>query len=188
MKEPKCKICGGPHYKSFCFQLPKKPIATYKPLRRSTKPLRAKKPIDRSKPLKAVKKAQKRSTDRQLAIRELDRVFSIYIRTRDSIDGLARCVTCNAIDSWKSMHNGHYISRGKFALRWDEKNCHVQCESCNVTLAGNLKAYKRYVARKYGSEIFLYYQEKLANHEKIQTYEIKEMIELYKGKLKEKNA
>ena len=188
MKDPKCKICGGPHYKSFCFQLPKKPIATYKPLKRSTKPLTAKKPLNRSKPLKAVRKAQNGSTDRQLAIRELDRVFSIYIRTRDSINGLARCVTCGAIDSWKSTHNGHYISRGKFALRWDEKNCNVQCETCNVTLGGNLKAYKRYMARKYGSEIFLYLDNKLKQHDKILTYQIKEKIEYYKGKIKDKNA
>jgi hypothetical protein len=64
--------------------------------------------------------------------KELDRVFSLFIRQRDAReDGWGYCVTCGHFAPWKEMDCGHYVPRQDLATRWDERNCHLQCKSCN---------------------------------------------------------
>jgi len=70
-------------------------------------------------------------------------------------------------------------------LRWDEKNCHVQCKHCNETLHGNLAKYEAYIIRKYGIDVVFYLRQKANQTEKIQMYEIEEMIKLYEKKVAE---
>lgn len=68
-------------------------------------------------------------------VKELDRVFSIYIRQRDTNDaGFGKCVTCNHTGHYKSMDCGHYISRREYQTRWDERNCALQCKFCNYSI------------------------------------------------------
>jgi hypothetical protein len=69
-------------------------------------------------------KATKRKTFAEKSKRELekelDRVFSEYVRLRDADDnGWVRCITCGNAYPWKgtsNLHNGHYISRDVKAL------------------------------------------------------------------------
>ena len=65
---------------------------------------------------------------------KLDKVFSQYIRLRDSDKyGIATCITCGKKGDWKyDMQNGHYIPRNILITRFDEDNCHAQCPSCNL--------------------------------------------------------
>jgi hypothetical protein len=66
--------------------------------------------------------------------KELDRVFSLFIRQRDATagsDGYGYCATCGYLAHWKEMDCGHYVPRQDLATRWDERNCHLQCKSCN---------------------------------------------------------
>ena len=58
----------------------------------------------------------------QTAKRELDRVFSLYIRKRDP-----KCACCGR----PTEVCGHFIPRGKLATRWDEDNCFGWCADCN---------------------------------------------------------
>lgn len=175
MKEPKCSICSGPHYKTFCFQAPKKALKK-KPIKVSPKP---------SKPLKrAYIKPKSTKNARKVLIYELDRIFSLYIRLKDSIRGMARCVTCGSVRHYKEMQNGHFIPRGKFATRWDEMNCHVQCPECNEGLNGNLVQYRRYMNMKYGVQAVQDLQLKSVIGEKITTPQIREMITYYRDKVK----
>lgn len=81
----------------------------------------------------------------------LDQVFSEYIRLKAANEnGFCRCVTCGLPSRWNAIQNGHYISRGHIATRYDERNCHPQCLKCNVGLRGNLQKYKRYMIQTYG--------------------------------------
>tara|TARA_R110000765_G_scaffold360009_1_gene450322 strand:+ start:241 stop:651 length:411 start_codon:yes stop_codon:yes gene_type:complete len=70
--------------------------------------------------------------------KELDTIFSLFIRLREATDeGLVQCFTCNKVSHYKSgMQNGHFQSRKHLATRWDETNCQVQCVGCNMFKAG----------------------------------------------------
>lgn len=185
MKEPLCKICGGAHYQSFCFQKKNKPIAVYKPLQRSTKPMSrvsAKKFSDYKKPVKYSSIPQKSTKPKAVLIARLDRIFSLYIRRKDAIDDRATCVTCDRTAHWKTLQNGHYISRRKMSTRWDEINCHVQCSHCNETLGGNLKVYKRFMIQKYGEKTLETLRMRSMMIRKLSTTELQELIDYYTRK------
>ena len=51
--------------------------------------------------------------------KELDKWFSLYIRLRDSENGLIQCFTCGTVKNYKSgMQNGHFQSRSHLATRF----------------------------------------------------------------------
>ena len=160
-----CKICGGPHYKTFCFNAPKKPIVSKTTNYTSLATKRLRTPVSHRKQL----------------ILALDKIFSIYIRLRHSKDGQCRCVTCGRVDHWKKMHCGHYISRGKVGTRWSVINCNVQCVDCNIRLRGNLEVYKTWLQVNYGIDII----EQLQNESRkqIATVELSALIDYYSKKV-----
>jgi len=109
---------------------------------------RAKKGVKGAKervPKKTVKKSKSLADWKK----ELDTIFSIYIRMRDN----GVCITCGSKTFWKYQQNGHYVSRAVLSLRWDEKNCNCQCPSCNVFKHGNMDEYALALQRKYGKNI-----------------------------------
>ena len=81
--------------------------------------------------------------------KELDAVFSRYIRQRDN----GQCFTCPKKDHWKSMQNGHFVPRQYLSLRFDEKNCNCQCYACNMLYNGQPSLYAVNLKRKYGDSI-----------------------------------
>ena len=83
-----------------------------------------------------------------------DKVFSIYVRTRD-IDRheTAECVTCGLRDHWKNLQAGHFISRVVLATRFNPVNVQVQCFACNVWRRGNPAEFAGYLQRTYGHGI-----------------------------------
>lgn len=86
---------------------------------------------------------------------ELDRLFSIYIRTSYANDfGQASCYTCGKVDDWQNLQNGHFISRAHMNTRYDEQNCRVQCPGCNVFKSGNMVEYSRRLLKELGEKGF----------------------------------
>jgi hypothetical protein len=75
--------------------------------------------------------------------KKADKVFSIYIRNRDSEDGLSVCFTCGVRKPVSQMQAGHFVSRRVNVLRFDEENVHAQCYSCNVMKHGDLYNYAK---------------------------------------------
>lgn len=62
--------------------------------------------------------------------------FNAFIRNRDKDKG---CISCGK----PVTQAGHFYSAGKFnILRFDEDNCHGQCQQCNFYKEGNLKVYR----------------------------------------------
>jgi hypothetical protein len=56
------------------------------------------------------------------------KAFSEYIRRKYSgSGGLVKCVTCNKIDHWKSMHAGHYVDGRNNTVLFDERLVWPQC-------------------------------------------------------------
>ena len=96
---------------------------------------------------------------KKLLIKELDTIFSLYIRQRDN----ATCYTCGKQGSVKTMQNGHYISRSFHGTRWDEENCHCQCVGCNVYRNGNMSEYALRLINDYGVDILQELNDKKMN-------------------------
>ena len=83
--------------------------------------------------------------------KELDKWFSLFIRLRESEEGLVQCFTCNKVSNYKSgMQNGHFQSRKHLSTRWDLKNCQVQCVGCNMFKAGEQYKFSLNLDAKYG--------------------------------------
>lgn len=80
-------------------------------------------------------KKQKTNADLK---KDLDAIFSKFIRlTYSNENGFVCCYTCDNILSWKNITNGHFVDRGKLAVRFDERNCRPQCWGCNSKAMGN---------------------------------------------------
>ncbi len=82
------------------------------------------------------------------------------------------------------MQNGHYIGRTKFGTRWDEMNCHVQCQYCNENLGGNLKVYKQFMIQTYGENAVEELMVRARQADKLSLSELENLTLIYKEKVK----
>tara|TARA_R100001163_G_scaffold33509_1_gene25953 strand:+ start:700 stop:1107 length:408 start_codon:yes stop_codon:yes gene_type:complete len=85
---------------------------------------------------------------------KLDKIFSEYIRLRDSDHkGNCKCISCGkeALAFGGSIHAGHFMSRRHLATRYDEKNVNSQCSYCNTFLNGNQYRASIGINNKYGN-------------------------------------
>lgn len=139
---------------------------------------------------KAKEKTEARRKDREKLkslktrsewLKDLQVVFNKYIRLRDA--GLP-CISCGR-NSGAKMNAGHYLSVGAHPeLRFDEANCHIQCEHCNSYKSGNQAQYRpRLIAKVGQAEV-----DRLEGPQqqlKLTIEEIQELIAKYKTKVKE---
>ena len=83
--------------------------------------------------------------------KELDRVFSLFIRQRDSdFHGNGRCVTCGVFRKKTQLQAGHYVPRQFLATRWEPENVHAQCGACNGFRGGEPEKMAAYIDALYG--------------------------------------
>jgi hypothetical protein len=114
-------------------------------------------------------------------LKETQTIFNKYVRLRDS--GL-NCISCNKPPLKKNC--GHYFSSGGHSnVRFDEDNCHLQCEHCNTYLSGNLLNYQIGIQKRIGAQKLLELQERAHVTKKWTIEELKEIIQTYKSKIKE---
>lgn len=115
-------------------------------------------------------------------LKDLQKVFNQFIRLRDKD---LPCISCGRHHSGQ-YHAGHYRSVGACPeLRFDELNVHKQCSICNNHKSGNITDYRINLVRKIGVEEV----ERLEQHNhpplKLAVDEIKDLIKIYKAKVKE---
>lgn len=132
--------------------------------------------------IKLINKSEKKKSTTKLK-EELDAVFSLYIRHKDSIDGRNKCFTCSKILPIKELQCGHYESRKYLALRYSEKNCECQCEWCNIVLKGNYTIYAQRMIEKYGKKHLDMLAIKKHNRIKWTAFEYELLIKEYTEKL-----
>ena len=84
--------------------------------------------------------------------KELDTIFSLYIRLREANEyGMVQCFTCGIVRGYKDgMQNGHFQSRKHMATRFDEENCQNQCIKCNMFSQGEQYKFSLALDAKYG--------------------------------------
>ena len=103
-------------------------------------------------------KRQKQTVQRpslSRAVRKLDKVFSLYIRLRDSKPygyKAFRCISCGQVKAFEYADCGHYYSRTHMATRFDEDNCHAECSYCNRFRADHMIGYRRNILQKIGEQ------------------------------------
>lgn len=115
--------------------------------------------------------------------KELDRVFSIFIRQRDK----GKCYTCGIIKDPKKMQCGHFFTRARMATRWSEVNCHCQCCGCNIFRGGNGAEYANQLEKQYGPGIIQKLRKESLKVKQFKIGELEKLIEHYKSKIKNGN-
>lgn len=117
--------------------------------------------------------------NRKSLIEKLDKVFSVYIRTRYAVDEIAECYTCGKKEHWKKQHAGHFASRRHYSTRWNEYNVQVQCPSCNIWQQGMQFEFGKQLCLQYGDN---FADELMIESKKIIKFtdtEIQDMITYY---------
>jgi len=65
------------------------------------------------------------------------RWFSEYVRRSGANDfGMVYCYTCNRYLYWNESQAGHFVPRGRKAVKFNEQNVKPQCPRCNHPLWG----------------------------------------------------
>ena len=79
--------------------------------------------------------------------KELDRVFSIYIRSKYP----KKCYTCGRANV--VLQCGHFITRNHLITRWDERNCRPQCVGCNMFGGGKPLDFEENLKKELGDKV-----------------------------------
>jgi hypothetical protein len=140
-------------------------------------------PKVKKKPAKRQKTANKKKSKTQAQLKkELDKYFSLYIRTTHSDEnGNNTCYTCGKAGTIKTMQCGHFVSRQYLATRWHENNCRIQCAGCNLFGNGKPLDFEERLKKELGDE---YVEEmKASRHQslKLDRHWYQEQIEKYKN-------
>ena len=163
------------------------------PLRSKT-PLKAKTPLKRTgtlkrTPLKRNASLETKPTEKKhepSLVERLDRVFSKYIRLRDANDdGTFTCISCGRRLPIEQAQCGHFYPRGKMSTRFDEDNCHSECVECNCFDQKHLEGYRKNLIAKVGEDRVMELDKRAKEMKKWSHYELKELIEYYKEKIKQ---
>lgn len=152
-------------------------------------------------PVKIKKRKPPRKLEDKTALeirKEADKWFSRYIRLRDSQhrgDGwYGTCVTCSkhglVMDNagkWANGWNaGHFVTRGKLVVRFNEKNVHLQCAyRCNNMKSGEYEKHRiaiNHMYEKNTAEQLEQYARDNQYH-KLFKHELLELVETYKSKV-----
>jgi len=127
------------------------------------------------------KREKKRESISSLT-KELDRVFSLFIRMRDSnSEGMGRCITCDKILHYKEGHNGHFRSRKYMSTRWSPTNCNLQCPTCNLYNNGEEFIHGLKIDEKFGQGTAMEMYKRSQEIMKFSKEDLKTLIDYYKG-------
>ena len=165
IKSNPCKECGS-IYHTKMYHKPRKPIASSTVRKKRT----------------VAKPAKKKAPSRSKVVKDLDDIFSKFIRLRDDGKG---CVTCGVVKPWKEMQACHYYTRGRLPTRWHEDNVFSGCYRCNVLLKGNYTEYAIFMVNRFGIEYVEELKALSLSNVKIPTHELRELTEVYKKKVAE---
>ena len=129
MAQKKCKVCKEPFTPLF---------TSFQITCNETECLVAFGKRERTRIYKAERRKSKQ--DRPYYLKRVQVEFNKYIRNRDSLEP---CISCQRHHSGQ-YHAGHYMSVGGHSsvLRYNEDNCHKQCQPCNTHLSGNLVEFR----------------------------------------------
>lgn len=116
--------------------------------------------------------------------KKLDDTHSLWIRLKNANDeGMVSCVTCPAFKHYKEVDCGHFITRSRLSIRWDEKNTAVQCKKCNGFGNGEQYKFGQWIDRRYGEGTVKKLEALSHISIKLTRVDLQEMIEETEAKL-----
>ena len=118
---------------------------------------------------------------------KLDKVFSMYIRLRDSKlfeFKYFKCISCGQIKPFAQADCGHYFSRTHLSTRFDANNCNAECRHCNRFKADHLEGYRVNLINKIGQQKFDLLKVKASNTSKMTDFEYEQLIKYYTDLIK----
>ena len=122
-----------------------------------------------------------KSTDLAKQKRKLEKIFNEYIRRRDTP---CECISCDKWLTFEGSQAGHFWSKGAYpAVRFDERNVHVQCTGCNTFRHGNLLEYQPRLIEKIGQDQYDQLKQDRNQARKYTVWELQELIEIYTAKI-----
>ena len=113
-------------------------------------------------------------------IKLTQQVFNKFIRLRDQGQN---CISCNK-KPLKENAGHFYNANNHWNVRFNEHNVNLQCEYCNTYLHGNLIEYRENLITKIGFYKFCILKEESSKTRKFSIDELKELIKVYKAKIK----
>ncbi len=96
---------------------------------------------------KAGKRTSKRRKARKAGMRDADRLFSEFIKTRDDW-------TCRACWSVKVIQCAHLVSRRYRATRWSADNAVALCSRCHMRWTYNPLAWEEWCEEQFPGRLF----------------------------------
>lgn len=117
---------------------------------------------------------------------KLDKVHSLWIRMKDADDnGMVFCYTCPEFKHYKEMDCGHFITRNRLSIRWDERNTAPQCKGCNIFRNGEQYLFGLGIDKEFGKGTVEKLQDLANKSIKLSRVDLQEMIEETETKLME---
>ncbi len=121
----------------------------------------------------------------QQLIKQLQPLFNKWIRLRDYGKP---CISCG--DYKDDMDAGHFFAKSGYSgLRFDEDNTHAECKRCNRFDESHLIGYSENLKERIGETDFKALKERAEdykkNGKKWTRGELRELIEIYKNKIKD---
>lgn len=121
-----------------------------------------------------------KNTNRKKLVKELDKVFSEVVR-RDSIARYNKCPFCK---KKKIVCCFHFVTRKKYATRWDMNNAIGSCFGCNFGMEFNPHPFVVWYIKEYGVESYLGLVKSSEEKTKFSDLVLESMIVSYKEELK----
>ena len=109
-------------------------------------------------------------------------VFNKWINLRDK--GLP-CISCDKPITGRVNASHFWNANNHYNVRFNEDNVHSSCITCNQFLSGNLLEYRTRLISKIGEQRFNILETESKETRKFTIDELKEIIAIYKKKIKE---
>lgn len=138
----------------------------------------------KEKPLPLFDKAGIKVKKKPDLVAKLDKVFSLYIRLRDSKPfgyKYFKCPTCGRILPFEQADCSHYFSRRSNSTRFDEDNCMAECRYDNRFNAEHLHKLREALIHRIGEKKFQILEWKHNQTKKWNDFELKELIKYYQA-------
>lgn len=138
--------------------------------------------ISKPKPVRVLRtKKRKTKNERQLLEIQLDVLVKTIVLERDN-----GCVCPPPKNGHSNVRQpGHLLSRRNKTVKWDLRNVHEQCSSCNFLHTIKPEMYTIWVLNKLGVDQYISLAKDGQEVRKYQTYELLELLEQLR-KIREK--
>ena len=140
------------------------------------------------KPHKPKEGVKERKPSTASLVRKLDRIFSEYVRLRDSKPfgyKYFRCISCGQIKPFEQADAGHFIGRTHMATRFDEQNVWCECRSCNRFSSDHMIYYQRNLEQRIGKDKVDLLIARGRQTKKWSAFELELLIKHYTERIKE---